>query len=314
MRWGGRALALTVLAGVAVLQPLTAAASSGQAGLKGIYQFTGTPQVDNPHILGGVLLYTWAELEPSPGAYAWTRVDSGINRWASHGKVVAIRIQTFLPHEQATPDWAFTSGVPKVVDPNGSTAPLFWNHNYVSLLGRMLSAMGARYDGDSRITWIQAGLGIYGESKVDSNANNPDRLATWQAAGYTDAIWWTAIQSTIGQYQAAFRRTPVAVAVDSSTFIARTPGYTLDTVLAFLSQHHFWTQYDALTATTSLTNPDWARYSHIDEQALSTAHTGDTLKADLGAAIRDGSTYALIYGSDIANLANQTALAQAAGR
>jgi hypothetical protein len=84
-------------------------------------------------------------------------------------------------------------------------------------------------------------------------------------------------------------------------------------VLAFAAGLGAWTQHDSLSKQTG-PNPNWNRVTHIEEQYLSAKRTGDKLADDLAAAVHSGASFALIYGEDIADPANQGVLAHFAGR
>lgn len=118
--------------------------------------------------LGVNPLFTWAELEPSPGAYNWAPLDDVLANAHAHGRKVAPRVYTNAgDFEQATPGWAFDAGVSAYTlgDGSGTWQPVPTDPVFADAFGRFVDALGARYNGNPDIEFIQtnAGMGAYGE-------------------------------------------------------------------------------------------------------------------------------------------------------
>ena len=294
----------------------TTSAATGGGSFRGIIQFDGTPQTGNPSIRGGMIIVAWSDIEPSPGSFDWAHIDPVIAQWAAAGKQAAIRVQTFWPNHAGFPSWLPSQGARLITDADGNQAPVFWDTHYLAALQTMVTALAARYDGDPRVLWVQAGVGLYGETKVDRMHDDPSHdppqvRQVWYDAGYTDPVWWSTIQQVVGMYLGAFHRTSLVVAVEPG-FMAGTAGYTEPLITAWLADHGVWWQHDGLRSTTHFDDPSLSRTPHIEEQYLSTAKTGDSLSQELQVAIGMGSRYVLLYGSDVTDPRHQGDLAAAA--
>ena len=290
--------------------------TTGSGSFRGIIQFDGTPQTGNPSIRGGMIIVAWSDIEPAPGSFDWRHIDPVIAQWAAAGKQAAIRVQTFWPNHAGFPSWLPSQGARLITDADGNQAPVFWDTHYLAALQTMVTALAARYDGDPRVLWVQAGVGLYGETKVDRMHDDPSHdppqvRQVWYDAGYTDSVWWSTIQQVVGMYLGAFPHTSLAVAVEPG-FMAGTAGYTEPLITAWLADHGVWWQHDGLKSSTHFDDPSLGRTPHIEEQYLSTAKTGDSLAQELQVAIALGSRYVLVYGSDVTDPRYQGDLATAA--
>lgn len=299
----------------------TSSTSSGPCAagkLKGIFQFTGTPQVDNAALSGGVVIQYWSEIEPAEGQFNWAPLDQDIAQWTSHGKKVVVRIpfsSSFDPTHSATPQWVYNLGVPSVTEVDGSIHPQYWNPTFLAKLHDFIAAFGARYDGNPNIVYVNAAVGNDGETIVDANGahshtsqNTTNRLQLWQNVGYSDAVWWNTIQQILGFYKSAFTRTPLAVQVDE-TFIGGTPGYNTDKLLSFVVSQGMWLQYDAEYPGKQIKDPQWFATTLIAEPGENSKKQGSTLAANLQTMVTLGATYGLVFGSDLKDPSNQQSLA-----
>jgi hypothetical protein len=280
------------------------------ATFRGIFQFTGTPLPDNAAVAGGVLLYTWTDLEPVAGSLDLSALERDAAPWTARGKHVAIRVMTEKTGTSATPGWVYRLGVKAVRRSDGTVAPQYWNERYLDALGRFAQMLAARLDGDPRIAWVQAGVGVGGETKVENiGPSDVDAVKSWRAIGYSDDLWFRTTQRVAAAYKAVFRRTPIAIAVNAS-FIGGTKGYGEGLVVDFLSAHGIWPQDDGLRPDTVERDPGWHRQPHIEEQYLPAGRTGHPLAADLAAAMATKPAYILVYGSDLADPLNAATLGQ----
>ncbi|MBR7827887.1 fibronectin type III domain-containing protein [Actinospica sp. MGRD01-02] len=101
-------------------------------------------------------------------SYDWSAVDSMLNEVASYGNTAAIRF--YLVYPSGSP----ADGIPACFDGhvstrtdtyNGVTDPDYDSPYLINAIGKFVSALAARYDGDPRIGFIQVGLvGNWGEN------------------------------------------------------------------------------------------------------------------------------------------------------
>ena len=287
---------------------------------KGIIQFTGEQNpnnASNPYLAGANLAFYWSQVEPQKGHYRWDIIDQEMKPWVTNGKKLILRVSTsgwthWSPPYSGlgTPQWVYDLGVPSVTEIDDSVLPQYWNPIFLRNLNDFIYAMAQRYDGNPSIAFVQIAVGIGGETKVDSHGNNPQLLELWQSIGYSDPVWWGAVQKIITLYTASFHATPLAVMPDK-TFIDRTPGYQESLLLDYAVKHGVWLQDNGLYANRTLP-PIWMTVPHAEEQIARTKQTGDTLLSDLQTALDLGANYILVFTSDIDNPENQAALQWAA--
>lgn len=301
--------------------PTLPPAGSPYSQFRGIFQFQGTDDPANassPYLAGANICFYWSQLEPVQGQYDWSLLDRAMQSWIIHGKKVILRISTsgwahWQPPYSAhgTPRWVYDAGVPSVTEIDGAVFPQYWHPFFLSSLSTFVQALARRYDGDHSIAYIQIGVGVGGETKVDTEGKiNPNILQLWQRIGYTDAVWWQAVQKIVSIYTANFRSTPLALMPDA-TFIGNNHNYQEALVLNYAVQHHIWLQDNGLVMNRTLPSI-WMTVPHTEEQLASTQQTGDSLWSDMQAALELQARYILVFTSDIQNPANRQALQWAA--
>ncbi len=288
---------------------------------KGIYQFGSSYSTlaTNPYIAGAHLGFYWSQLEPVKGQYNWSAVDQAMAPWVSHGKKVILRVPTsgytswFPPYSQSgTPRWVYALGVPSVTETDGSVLPQYWNPLFLQNYADFLHAFALHYDGNPNVAYIDISLGIGGEAKVDSHNSNPNQLNLWKHIGYTNPLWWGAVQSIMQAYSASFSKTPLAVMPDK-VFMETTNGYSAALLLDYAVQHGLWLQDNGL-AQNRILSPQFFAVPHPEEQIAATNVTGDTLKGDIQKALDLGANYILVFSTDLKQSVNQATLKWAASK
>jgi hypothetical protein len=177
-----------------------------------IYAFTGdanaTATVASlPGVVDGVSwVFTWKDIEPSPGVFNWKNVDAAIAASSSSGRKTILRVlggaysPSWVPNQLTFSFQPLGPGSFQTV-----TMPRTWDPTYVSDWTAFIAAYGARYDGDSRVTMIQmAGGGYQGEMTLP-------QWSGWIGAGYTDALMTSAWDTFIDAYRAAFPKHPTVL-------------------------------------------------------------------------------------------------------
>jgi hypothetical protein len=295
------------------------ASSATSRAFQGIYAFSGgntSTLAADPDVAGRSLVYYWAQLEPQRGQYDWALIDRDMQPWIAAGKKVILRVaaagwakwDTAADSAHGTPAWVYAQGVQHVTEQDGAVMPQYWNPVFQGDLAEFLKAFAARYDGNAHVAAVDISLGVGGESKADSE-NNPGMLGLWQKIGYTDQLWWSYAQQTITDYTADFHRTPLALMPDK-TFIGNTPGYDEHTIVNYAVARNIWLQDNGVLPGRTLSAP-WGKTPVIAEMRGSTAQSGDSLSADLSAALAEHPVYILVFTSDI-TAANRAALHQVA--
>ena len=111
---------------------------------------------------------SWRDLEPSPGKY---RFDEWEKRsWehpAARNKQVIFRVWADYPTKPTgVPQWLVDAGVQMrpYSDFGGGLSPDYDNPRLVSAMGRLIAALGNRYNKHPRVAFVQMGLlGFWGE-------------------------------------------------------------------------------------------------------------------------------------------------------
>jgi hypothetical protein len=109
----------------------------------------------------------WNEIEPEEGHYAFEDWEKKWNSPQAKGKPVVIRVYADYPAEKrAIPQWLLDKGVKTTPysEFGGGVSPDYENPVMIAALLRLIANLGARYDKDPRIAFVQLGLlGHWGE-------------------------------------------------------------------------------------------------------------------------------------------------------
>ncbi len=86
-----------------------------------------------------------------------------------------------------------------------------------------MQAFGPEFNGNPSVAFIEAGIGMGGETLPETNAS-ASGLAAWESDGYTDPLWLSTVETISSFFQASFTSTPVYPwwIAPSSTATART--------------------------------------------------------------------------------------------
>jgi hypothetical protein len=291
------------------------------SGFQGIYAFnTGNSSAlaTNPSIAGTELAYYWSQLEPVQGQYNWSLIDNDMQPWIANNKKVTLRVKPAgwtawqPPYSQkGTPQWVLDQGVKYVTDPDKAIKPQYWNINFLNSLAAFAQAFAERYDGHPNILAIEIAVGDGGETKPSTNKQTS--LSAWQAIGYTDAVWWNAIQEIIQIYVHAFVKTPLVLMPDAS-FLGGTKGYDEALVVNYAAKYGVWLQWNGLVAGAKLPGSfAGLKVPVICEQLNVAGANKRPLAGDLQTALDLGAVAALIFTSDLQDSANAATLAKFAG-
>lgn len=142
---------------------------------------------DFPGLSTVYLRVPWAYLEPREGQFNWALLDTPAQRWIAKGKRVAFRVscsESWLPF--ATPEWVKEAGAKGVFYHFGKGPaedgklwdPDFGDPVFLQKLEAFLAAMGARYDGNPNVAFIDVGTyGMWGEGHTMMSSQVPDERA-----------------------------------------------------------------------------------------------------------------------------------------
>jgi len=142
---------------------------------------------DFPGLSTVYLRVPWAFVEPEEGRFNWALLDTPAQRWIAKGKRVAFRITCSENWADfSTPDWVRKAGAkvvpytwPKGPDPKGKRwDPDFGDPIFLKKLEQFLAAMGARYDGNPDVAFIDVGTyGMWGEGHTHGASRVPEEKA-----------------------------------------------------------------------------------------------------------------------------------------
>jgi hypothetical protein len=188
--------------------PLAPASEPEVNPLKGFIPFQGA--YDNfPHSM------EWAyfpvdSVMTGPDAFDWSVMDSALDDIASRGHQTALRFYLDYPgRPSGIPQYLIDGGLEtRSYDDYGnggqSVSPDYDDPNLRDALGDFIAALGARYDGDPRVGFVQAGLvGFWGEWHTypyNGENGNPD----WMPSSSTQ-------QEILDAYVQAFGATQLMV-------------------------------------------------------------------------------------------------------
>ena len=145
--------------------------------LKGWAPWCGNETEDFPSTLAYVPL-SWRELEPEEGEYAFDQAeqDHQMDRLRSQGVRFVLRVTCDVPGEEEhldIPDWLYEAAGGSWYDGDYGKgfSPNYQSPAFLEAHGRLMEALGRRYDGDPAIAYIELGsLGHWGEWHVDTSA------------------------------------------------------------------------------------------------------------------------------------------------
>lgn len=169
--------------------------------------------LDSPWLVGAQLKYSWRELEPAPGQYAFAALRADLAFLREHGKALWVQLQDVTFDERLpVPDWlctdAFGGGAARKYegDDDPATPDTFdgwvarrWDPRVQERFHALLLALGQQFDG-----------AIEGLNLAETAIGFGDVEAKWPA-GFTPARYAAALQETASAAKAAFARSHVVL-------------------------------------------------------------------------------------------------------
>jgi hypothetical protein len=162
--------------------------------------------------------------------FDWSKLDAQLNAIAGRGHHAIFRVYVDYPKRATGIPFLLDAGLAtysysesnNLLSETPSVSPDYRDQRLIKAFANFISAMGARYDGDSRIGFITAGLyGFWGEWHV---LDHPK-------AG--EPVGWTMLQSDkdllLNTYKQAFKRTQI---------LLRYPNITTDAQLKTAFGYH----------------------------------------------------------------------------
>ncbi|MFZ4715879.1 MAG: DUF4832 domain-containing protein [Bacteriovoracaceae bacterium] len=174
-----------------------------------VYYLDGAPDTTTIPL---TLVYddvTWRQLEPTKGQFDWNSFEQGWSKQVSLGRKIGFRFKMadpWISPANDVPDWLISAGVPMrsySIDGGSGKAPDWDNEILLTEHTRVLKALGARYNNDPRIAFVDVGsYGIWGEWHVWMN----EKLAATNASK----------QRMLNDYLTNFPNKELVIAFDDS--------------------------------------------------------------------------------------------------
>ncbi len=184
-------------------------------------------------IKGSQNRFGWRSLEPSPGQYDWTKIDSWLSQLASGNKKgvigVMLRCEDGDSGDICAPSWAVSDEYdPVLVDATQIPAKCgisagdsrlkrlnYLNPAVKQRLSAFITALGQRYRDHATVAHIELDIGYWGEANPHSGSNTICDKNAQQSAyqnKYSSAEWVGFANWMVDQYVTAFdNKKPISV-------------------------------------------------------------------------------------------------------
>jgi len=167
----------------------------------------------NPRLCGAQLKYTWRELEPQEGEYAFDGIRRDLAFLEANGKALWIQLQDVTFDERKpVPDWlcteAYGGGAARKYegDEKPETEDVFdgwvarrWDPRVQARFAQLLAALGREFDG-----------AILGLNLAETAIGFGDVEAKWPE-GFTPARYAEAVKENVSAAKAAFSKSHVVL-------------------------------------------------------------------------------------------------------
>ncbi len=161
-------------------------------------------------IVGGHVTVQWKTLQPAADTYDWAWLDNYLTADWKYGKPDAVGLDTYdgaCCGGIGVPDYVFRRYPAAKVTCDGEAIPKYWDPGYQQEYGNFIRAFGARFNGDPRISFVEIGVGLFGETQPAQDQYD----GCLQAAGLTQSLWVEYAQWVIDRYVEAFPDTQLVV-------------------------------------------------------------------------------------------------------
>ena len=195
---------------------------------------------------GGHQSFYWDQLEPTEGNYNWDPIETFVLDEIANGKKAAIGIITFNGRANEgrvgdppirVPQFVFSAGAAKITAPGDANKypgnpgpypafeiPKYWDPIYLAKYEAFVTALANQYDGDSRIEFIQIGVGKFGETQPSDDFDDTYVEAALVADGKTQWSWAYIVNDITDIYDRHFQTTRL-VLTNAPTFMSDKCGF-----------------------------------------------------------------------------------------
>jgi hypothetical protein len=165
----------------------------------GFVPYLSTSSAVVPEIFPHALVnqyFPWASLQAGPGNFTFEPLDAALASAATHARQLIVRIYLDYPGQPTGVPLFLRQGLATCAYPEsgGGTAPDYGNETLVGAMVGMIAALGARYDGDARVGFVQVGfLGHWGEWHSEGCAFAPPSTQAAVLGAFTAAFHATRV-------------------------------------------------------------------------------------------------------------------------
>jgi hypothetical protein len=154
--------------------------------------------LDEPALHGAIKRYFWRDLEPEPGAYDFTEIESDLGRLGSLGK----RLIVFAMDKSFSAKSALPAYLREFETLSGTNdySPVRWHPRMIERFTALGVAIGKRFDGrenfegiamqESALTITEEGYGKFGYSPKKYADSLIRILRDWQGAMPSGRVFW----------------------------------------------------------------------------------------------------------------------------
>ena len=165
------------------------------------------PAWTDPNIVGVLLRTRWSSVELTQSRFDWNYFDRGLSMAHTKGKTVILSVHA----GNYSPSWIY--GGAKAFALRSGEIPAPWDPVFQVEWGKLIAALGARYDADPSVVAIT--MGGLGKEIECFFARTASEIQELNAAGGV-SIWATAARKIIDAYMAAFPATPCYLATGTN--------------------------------------------------------------------------------------------------
>jgi len=218
-------LLLAAIGGGAVMSA-PAPAPASQAGRAGVYvratrldAQTRRLYATHPLLDAVIVSAQWAEVEPRPGVYDFSRLVTEVDGWGKAGKHVVVLLSLYgqNPKRPQTPEWLYRQPDVQAIEFAGGgrakgqqiRVPRVWEDAFVDrYLDPLVAKFAAALDGNKTVWYIMPGFGHIGNLNAQPSRGGSRAFLD---AGWTPAKWQHYALRLEAVYQRYFRKTPLIV-------------------------------------------------------------------------------------------------------
>lgn len=160
----------------------------------------------SPGLTGVVVDVSWGQLEPSPGTFDFSTLDSDLTAVSAYNAAhpsatLGVKLRVWAAND--APQWAKTmDGAPIATDVNDQPATVgqWWKPDYRAAWAALQSALAARYDANPLINEVVVASCASLTDEPTVMAASPDVASVLLADGWTNAAEQACLDGALSDY------------------------------------------------------------------------------------------------------------------